>query len=29
MKDILLIVAIVAAWFVLNRWILPAMGIGT
>jgi hypothetical protein len=29
MKDILLIAAIVVGWLVLNRWVLPAMGIGT
>ena len=29
MKDILLIAGIVVAWFVLNRWVLPAMGVGT
>lgn len=29
MKDLLLVAGIVVAWFVLNRWVLPAMGIGT
>lgn len=29
MKEVLLIAAIVVSWFVLNRWVLPAMGIGT
>lgn len=29
MKDILIIIAIVAVWFVLNRYILPKMGVQT
>ncbi len=29
MKEIVLIAGIVIAWFVLNRWVLPAMGVGT
>jgi len=29
MKDILIIIAIVAIWFVLNRYILPKMGVQT
>ena len=29
MKDLLIIVAIVVVWFVLNRYILPKMGIQT
>jgi hypothetical protein len=29
MKDILIIVAIVVVWFVLNRYILPKMGVQT
>ncbi len=29
MNEILLVAAIVVGWFVLNRWVLPAMGIGT
>jgi hypothetical protein len=29
MKEILLFFAILAAWFVLNRWVLPAMGVKT
>ncbi len=29
MKDILFIIAIVAIWFVLNRYILPKMGVQT
>ncbi len=29
MKDIIFIIAIVAIWFVLNRYILPKMGVQT
>lgn len=29
MKDLLFIVAIVVIWFVINRYILPKMGIQT
>ncbi len=29
MKDLLLIVAAVVIWFVLNRYILPKMGVQT
>lgn len=29
MKDILIVIAIIAVWFVLNRYILPKMGIQT
>ncbi len=29
MKELLLVFAFLAAWFVLNRWVLPAMGVGT
>jgi hypothetical protein len=29
MKDILIIIAIIAIWFVLNRYILPKMGVQT
>lgn len=29
MKDLLIIVAIVVIWFVLNRFILPKMGVQT
>ncbi len=29
MKDILIIIAIVVVWFVLNRFILPRMGVQT
>jgi hypothetical protein len=29
MKDIMIIIAIVVIWFVLNRYILPKMGVQT
>jgi hypothetical protein len=29
MKDILIIIAIAVVWFVLNRYILPRMGVQT
>lgn len=29
MNDLLLILGLVAAWFILNRWILPRLGIQT
>lgn len=29
MKDILILLGIVAAWYILNRWILPKMGVQT
>jgi len=29
MKDILLVLAIFAAWIVLNAWILPMFGVST
>lgn len=29
MKDILIIIAIVVIWFVINRYLLPKMGIQT
>jgi len=29
MKDLLIIIAIVVIWFVLNRYILPRMGVQT
>jgi len=29
MKDILLVVAVVVVWFVINRYILPKLGIQT
>jgi hypothetical protein len=28
-KEVLLVVAFVAAWFVLSRWVLPRFGVGT
>lgn len=29
MKDLLLPLGVVALWFVLSRWVLPAMGVPT
>jgi hypothetical protein len=29
MKDVLLPLAVLAVWFVLNRWVLPRMGVPT
>jgi hypothetical protein len=29
MEDILIILAVLAVWFVLNKWILPRFGIRT
>jgi len=29
MKDILMMLGIVAVWYVLNRWVLPKMGVQT
>lgn len=29
MNDLLLILGLVAAWFILNRWVLPRLGIQT
>lgn len=29
MKDVLLPLGIVVLWFVLNRWVLPRMGVPT
>ncbi len=29
MKDILMILGIVAVWYIVNRWILPKMGVQT
>lgn len=29
MKDILFPIVILAAWFILNAWILPKMGVST
>ncbi len=29
MQDILFLLGIVAVWFVLNRWVLPKMGVQT
>ena len=29
MHDIILIIVVLAIWIVLNRWVLPAIGIST
>ena len=29
MKDVVLILGFLAAWFILSRWLLPALGIPT
>jgi hypothetical protein len=29
MKDLLIVLAILAAWILLNRWVLPRMGVPT
>jgi len=29
MKDLLILGGIVAAWYILNRWILPRLGVQT
>ena len=29
MQDILFVIGMVAVWYVLNRWILPKMGVQT
>jgi hypothetical protein len=29
MSEILILIAIVAGWIILNRWILPRMGVAT
>lgn len=29
MKDLLILLGIFAAWFIVNRWILPKMGVQT
>ena len=29
MKSLLILVGVVAAWYVLNRWILPRFGVQT
>jgi hypothetical protein len=29
MKDIFILVGLLAVWYVLNRWILPRMGVQT
>ena len=29
MKDILMMLGIVAVWYIINRWVLPKMGVQT
>lgn len=29
MKDLLMMLGIVAVWYILNRWVLPKMGVQT
>ena len=29
MGDLLLILGVVAVWYILNRWVLPKMGVQT
>jgi hypothetical protein len=29
MRDVLIIAAFLIAWIVLNRWVLPSMGVST
>lgn len=29
MSELLMVLAVVAAWFILNRWVLPKLGVGT
>ena len=29
MKDMLFLIGIFAAWYVINRWVLPKMGVQT
>lgn len=29
MSDVWIILAIVAVWFVVNRWVLPRLGVST
>ena len=29
MRDILVLLGVVAAWFILQRWVLPKLGIPT
>ncbi len=29
MDSLLTVAIVIAAWFVLNRWILPKLGVGT
>ena len=29
MKELLILLGVVAVWFILNRWVLPRLGIQT
>ena len=29
MKSLLLLIGVIAAWYILNRWILPRFGVQT
>jgi len=29
MKDLLILLAVLAAWILLNRWVLPRLGVPT
>jgi len=29
MQELLLLLGVVAAWYILNRWVLPRMGVQT
>lgn len=29
MRDILLVFSVIVGWYVLNRWVLPSMGVKT
>jgi hypothetical protein len=29
MKDLLIVLAVLAAWILLNRWVLPRLGVPT
>jgi hypothetical protein len=29
MRDMLILVGLLVAWFVVNRWVLPSMGVKT
>lgn len=29
MREVLLVLGLVVAWFIVNRWVLPACGVST